>query len=98
VRFNLPIVSVVGNDAAWGQIRGPQVNFYGADRAVASALTLSRYDEVVRALGGYGAFVQEPFEMRGALERALASGKPACVNVRIDAEANAAVSAGSMAV
>lgn len=98
VRFNLPMVSVIGNDAAWGQIRGPQLNFYGADRAVASALALSRYDEVVRALGGYGEFVEEPRAIRGALERALASGKPACVNVRIDAEANAAVSANSMVV
>ncbi|MBI5304353.1 MAG: hypothetical protein HY868_19625 [Chloroflexi bacterium] len=98
VRFNLPMVSVVGNDAAWGQIRGPQLNFYGADRAVASALALSRYDEVVRALGGHGEYVEEPREIRPALERALASGKPACVNVRIDAEANAAVSANSMVV
>lgn len=98
VRFNLPMMSVVGNDAAWGQIRGPQLNFYGADRAVASALALSRYDEVVRALGGHGEYVQEPRAIRGALERALASGKPACVNVRIDAEANAAVSANSMVV
>ncbi len=31
VRFNLPVVSVIGNDAAWGQIRGPQMNFYGAN-------------------------------------------------------------------
>ncbi len=98
VRFNLPIVSVVGNDAAWGQIRGPQLNFYGEDRAIASALALTRYDEVVRALGGYGESVNEPAAIRGALERALASGKPACVNVAIDPAANAAVSANSMAV
>jgi len=98
VRFNLPIVAVIGNDAAWGQIRGPQLNFYGAERAVASALALARYDEVVRALGGYGEYVAEPRALRGALERALASGKPACVNVRIDAAANAAVSANSMVV
>ncbi|MBI3537031.1 MAG: acetolactate synthase [Chloroflexi bacterium] len=98
VRFNLPLVSVIGNDAAWGQIRGPQIQFYGADRAIASALALSRYDKVVDALGGYGEFVEEPKQLRGALERALASGKPACVNVRIDADANAAVSANSMVV
>jgi thiamine pyrophosphate-dependent acetolactate synthase large subunit-like protein len=98
VRFKLPMVSVIGNDAAWGQIRGPQMNFYGVDRAVASALALSRYDRVVEALGGYGEFVEEPRALRGALERALASGKPACVNVRIDAEQNAAVSANSMVI
>ncbi len=98
VRFNLPLVSVVGNDGAWGQIRGPQINFYGEERAVASALARSRYDHVVRALGGHGEYVESPNELRGALERALASGKPACVNVQIDAQANAAVSANSMVV
>lgn len=98
VRFNLPMVSVIGNDAAWGQIRGPQMKFFGADRAVASSLALSRYDEVVRALGGYGEFVDDPANLRPALERALASGKPACVNVKIDPAANAAVSANSMVV
>ena len=74
------------------------MNFYGADRAFASALALSRYDEVVRALGGHGEYVEEPCALHGALERAFASGKPACVNVRIDAEANAAFSANSMVV
>ncbi len=98
VRFNLPILSVIGNDAAWGQIRGPQIQLFGAERAVASALALSRYDEVVRALGGYGEFVEDPAKLRPALERALASGKPACVNVKIDPTANAAVSANSMVV
>jgi acetolactate synthase-1/2/3 large subunit len=98
VRFNLPVVSVIGNDAAWGQIRGPQLNFYGAEYAIATALNLARYERVVEALGGYGEYVEEPGKIRGALERAFASGKPACVNVRIDAEANAMVSAGSMAI
>ncbi len=98
VRFHLPIVSVVGNDAAWGQIRGPQIKFFGEDRAVASALALSRYDQVVEALGGYGEFVRDPSDLRSALERALACGKPACVNVQIDPRANAAVSADSMVV
>ncbi len=98
VRFSLPVVSVIGNDAAWGQIRGPQINFFGEERAVASALALSRYDRVVEALGGCGEFVVEPSELRPALERALACGKPACVNVKIDPRANAAVSADSMVI
>ncbi len=98
VRFKLPFVSVIGNDGAWGQIRGPQVQFYGEERAVATSLAVSRYDEVVRGLGGYGEWVEEPGELSKALDRALASGRPACVNVRIDAAANAAVSANSMVV
>jgi acetolactate synthase-1/2/3 large subunit len=34
-------------------------------------------------LGGYGEHVTEPGEIRGALERAFASGRPALVNVEM---------------
>lgn len=98
VRHQLPVISVVGNNAAWGQIRGPQIAFYGEEHAVATALAQTRYDRVVEALGGHGEFVQEPSQIRPALERAYASGLPACVNVLIDPQANAAVSAGMMVI
>ena len=85
VRFNLPVVSVVGNNAAWNQIRFGQIAKYGAERGdVANLLAPTRYDRVVEALGGYGEHVTEPGAIRPALERARASGKPACVNVMID--------------
>ncbi|HXF04045.1 MAG TPA: thiamine pyrophosphate-binding protein [Blastocatellia bacterium] len=83
VRFNLPIMSVVGNDAAWGQMRRPQIALYGNERAVATKLAPTRYDRVVEALGGYGEWVERPEEIAPALRRMAASGKPACVNVRI---------------
>lgn len=83
VRHGLPIIAVVGNDAGWAAERHRQVAQYGPDRVVASDLLPSRYDEVVRALGGAGEFVQSPAELRPALARALASGRPACVNVLI---------------
>jgi acetolactate synthase-1/2/3 large subunit len=41
---------------------------------------------VVEALGGHGEFVERPQDIRPALERAFASGKPACVNVITDPE------------
>jgi acetolactate synthase I/II/III large subunit len=44
----------------------------------------TRYDEVVRALGGHGELVERPDELRPALERAFESGLPACVNVMTD--------------
>jgi thiamine pyrophosphate-dependent acetolactate synthase large subunit-like protein len=81
IRFGLPIVGVMGNDAAWGQMLRPQVGLFG--RAVATELAKTRYDLVVAALGGHGEHVTEPGEIRGALERAFASGKPALVNVEI---------------
>ncbi|MCK6577038.1 MAG: thiamine pyrophosphate-dependent enzyme [Anaerolineae bacterium] len=84
VRFNLPIVSIVGNDAGWGQIRTPQKNMMGPDRAVATSLAPTRYDRVVEALGGYGEYVERAEEILSALQRAFSSGKPACLNVPID--------------
>ncbi|GAB4515823.1 MAG: thiamine pyrophosphate-binding protein [Anaerolineae bacterium] len=85
IRFNLPMVSVVGNDAGWGQIRVPQQAMLDEpERAIATSLAPTRYDKVVEALGGYGELVVAPDELPGALERAFASGQPACVNVMLD--------------
>ncbi len=85
VRFNLPVVSVVGNDRQWGQILVGQERMYGEERVVGTRLAdNARYDQVVEALGGHGEFVTEPAEIKPAIERAFASGKPACVNVIID--------------
>jgi acetolactate synthase-1/2/3 large subunit len=84
VRFNLPIVSIIGNDAGWGNIRVIQKQMIGAERAVATSLAPTRYDRVVEALGGYGEYVDQPEGIRPALERAFASGRPACVNVALD--------------
>ena len=81
VRFNLPIVGIMGNDGAWGQMMRPQKGLYGT--AENTLLNFSRYDKVVEALGGHGEFVESPDELRPALERAIASGKPALVNVII---------------
>ena len=83
VRFGLPIVGIVGNDAAWGQMMRPQAKLYGIDRVVATELNYTRYDKVVEALGGHGEHVTEPDGIRPALERAFASGLPALVNVEI---------------
>jgi len=79
VRFGLPIIGVVGNDGAWGQMMRPQGAIYGSyDNTL---LNFTRYDKVVEALGGHGELVERPEELRPALERAAASGKPALVNV-----------------
>ena len=83
VRFNLPIVGIVGNDAAWGQMARPQVSTYGANRMIATTLNYTRYDKIVEAMGGHGEHCERPEEIRPALERAFASGKPALVNVKL---------------
>ncbi|MFL3021810.1 MAG: acetolactate synthase [Acidimicrobiales bacterium] len=83
VRFDLPIVGIVGNDAAWGQMMRPQEMLYGEDRLVAVELNRTRYDLVVEALGGHGEHVVTPGEIAPAITRAFESGKPALVNVEI---------------
>jgi thiamine pyrophosphate-dependent acetolactate synthase large subunit-like protein len=85
IRFNLPVVGVVGNNAAWNQIRFGQIDKYGPERGdIANLLAPTRYDRVIEALGGHGEHVTEPAQIRPALERARESGKPALVNVMLD--------------
>jgi acetolactate synthase-1/2/3 large subunit len=83
VRQKINVVGVIGNDAGWTQIRRGQVQLYGEERAVATALTHTHYERVVEALGGHGEYVERPEQIRPALERALGAGKPALVNIKI---------------
>lgn len=84
VRCGLPVVLVVGNDAAWNAEHQIQVRDYGAARAHACELNPARYDLVATALGGHGELVTEAAALPAALDRALESGKPAVVNVMIE--------------
>jgi len=84
VRNELPFVAVIGNDATWNAEHQIQLRAYGANRAHGCELLPSRYDLVATALGGHGELVTSAAELGPALERALASGKPACVNVMIE--------------
>jgi acetolactate synthase-1/2/3 large subunit len=85
VRHGLPIVGVMGNNGIWALEKHPMEFLYGY--SVAAELQPGcRYDEVVRALGGHGELVERPDQLRPALERAFASGKPALVNVLTDPE------------
>ena len=83
VRFNLPIVGIVGVDGLWGQMARPQAAVFGEDRLVATELSYIRYDKIVEAMGGHREYCESPEEIAPALERAFASGKPALVNVVI---------------
>ena len=83
VRHNVPVVSVIGNNGIWALEKHPMEALYGYS-VVAELRPGTRYDEVVRALGGHGELVGAPAELRPALERAFASGLPAVVNVLTD--------------
>jgi acetolactate synthase-1/2/3 large subunit len=84
VRHNIPVVCVIVNDCAWGMIKHSQEVSIGKDRLQCCELGLRHYEKMVEALGGHGEFVTRDDEIIPALERAFASGKPACVNVMTD--------------
>ncbi|KJX74802.1 acetolactate synthase [Mycobacterium lepromatosis] len=83
VRHNVPVVSVIGNNGIWGLEKHPMEALYGYS-VVAELRQGTRYDEVVRALGGHGELVSAPGELRPALERAFVSGLSSVVNVLTD--------------
>ncbi|MFL5827769.1 MAG: acetolactate synthase [Thermoleophilaceae bacterium] len=83
VRHGLPVVGVMGNNGIWGLEKHPMEFLYGYSVAAELQPEL-RYDRVVEELGGHGELVRSPDELRPALERAFASGKPALVNVLTD--------------
>ncbi len=82
VRLGLPIIGVVGNNGVWSNIKTFHKMAY-PERLVATDLGIRPYHEMVKGLGGYGEFVDDPNEIRPALERAKESGKPSLINVHI---------------
>ncbi|HXW39713.1 MAG TPA: thiamine pyrophosphate-dependent enzyme [Xanthobacteraceae bacterium] len=87
VRRALPFVAILGNDGRWNAESEIQRRDYGANRMHGCELLPVRYDQVVTALGGHGEYVERAGDLSAAIERALASGKPACVNVMIESTA-----------
>ncbi len=83
-RRGLPFVAMLGNDARWNAESQIQLREYGKDRMHGCELLPARYDQVAAALGGHGELVERAADLPGAIERALASGKPACINVMIE--------------
>lgn len=84
VRHNLPIVVVINNDQAWGMCKHEQVVSLGEDRVIATELGPTRYEKAAEGFGVYAEFVEDGSEIIPAIERAFASGRPACVNVMTD--------------
>lgn len=83
VREKIPVVLVVFNDQGLGNERAFQQAHYGG-RLFAVDYDNPDFGAIARAFGAFGEQVHKPQELRGALERALASNKPALVEVVID--------------
>ena len=81
VRHDLPVVTVVSNNAGW-TARTPDRRKPGRE------LGFTAFDEMAEALGGYGEKVEQPDQIRPALERAFNSGKASVVNVIVEPTAS----------
>jgi thiamine pyrophosphate-dependent acetolactate synthase large subunit-like protein len=81
VRHKVPVICVISNNGGW--TADPKQDKPGRN------LGYSRYDKMAQDFGAHGEHVEKPQEIRPALERAAASGKPAVVNVITDYKARA---------
>ena len=84
VRHRIPIiVLVVNNEGNTGALM--QKAFYppGHERVTMFQPGI-RYEAIMRAFGGHAEFVEHPEQLKPALERAVASGTAACINVQVD--------------
>jgi acetolactate synthase I/II/III large subunit len=82
-RHGVHVVGVMGNNGIWALEKHPMEFIYGYSVA-AELRPATRYDLMVEALGGHGELVQQPKELRPALQRAFEARLPALVNVLTD--------------
>ena len=89
VRNDLPVIVLVAVDGAYGMEKsaqqrqfGREAPWFGHDHAPV------RYDQVGTAMGCHGEYVEAVDQLQPALERSVASGKPAVIHVVVDPEAN----------
>ncbi len=84
-RLQVPFVVIIMNDRQWGMIKSAQKFSFG-ERYIGVELFDVRYDLLAQSMGCYGERVEDPQEIRPALERAVKSNKPAVIDVIIDQE------------
>jgi acetolactate synthase-1/2/3 large subunit len=95
IRKKIPIVVVISNDQAWGMIMHSQQLRLGHHIPEGTELGWVDYHKMVEILGGFEICVEKPEDIRPALEAAFASGRTACVNVKVDPSV---ISPGSVAL
>jgi acetolactate synthase I/II/III large subunit len=86
MQYGLAIVTVVVNNGMYGTIRMHQERDYPT-RVSGTQLINPDFAAFARAFGAHGETVLKTADFRAAFERALASGKPAVIEVKTDPEA-----------
>jgi len=86
VREGANAIFIIGNDARWNAEHMLQLRQFGPDRLTGCDLLPTRYDLAAAGLGCHGEHVTRADELAPALERAMASGLPAVINIKLDAQ------------
>ena len=93
IEYNIPCTWVVWNNFAWSAIRDIQYGMFGG-REIGTGFYRGDNQEpynpdfaaIARACGVHGMTVTKSNDYKDALEQAVASGKPALIDVHVDAE------------
>ena len=86
VQEELSIVVIVVNNGMYGTIRAFQERAYPG-RVFGTALRNPDFAALARACGAHGEAIERTEQFMPALERALAAGRPALLELRVDGEA-----------
>ena len=94
VQHDVPVVAVVANNVGWHSIRDLQLAAFGDDRDInvefldrSGQAYTPNFADVAKAFGAHGERITQSGQVKGALERAFASGKPAIVEAMCQREA-----------
>jgi acetolactate synthase-1/2/3 large subunit len=90
VRKKLPLICIVAVDHAWGIEAASYKANFGDDTTTPEARWGDdvRLDLTAQSFGAHGEYVDRAEDIAPAVERALASGKPAVIHVEVDKAAN----------
>jgi acetolactate synthase-1/2/3 large subunit len=86
VRYNVPIVVIVNNDCAWGLVYHTRLLKTRSEEKASCGTLLNehaRLDKLAEGFGAGGELVTKPSEIQPALKRAVDSGRPYVLDVRV---------------
>jgi acetolactate synthase-1/2/3 large subunit len=91
VQYNIPVVTAVLNNVGWQSIKDLQIAALGEDRVIATDFAKDNDDlytpdftAIAKGFGAYSKRIERPDEVKDALRKAFASGKPAVIEVMVN--------------
>ena len=85
VQYNIPVISIVMNNNAWGSEKVYQKELYQG-RYVGADITNPRFDKLAELFGGDGYYIEHPDSIGDIFVKALKSGKPSVIEIPVDPE------------